>query len=58
MGRNFVTLLGKMILFLASLTLPYKTHLPIRLMVVATKFAGNFLCQPPVQRWSSSFLRT
>ena len=47
-----------MILFLASLTLTYKTHLPIRLMVVATKFAGNFLCQPPVQRWSSSFLRT
>ena len=58
MDRNFLTLLGKMILFLASLTLlsPCKAHLPIRLMVVATKFAGNFLCRPPVRRWSSLVL--
>ena len=56
MDRNFLTLLGKMTLFLASLTLlsPCRAHLPLRLMVVATKFAGNFLCRPPVGRWSNS----
>ena len=51
MDRNFLALLGKMILFLASLALlsPCGAHLPIRLIVIATKFAGNFLCPPALE---------